>query len=262
MKRNTFSYDIWLVGWLANLFLCINLCVVICYLYTFYIIQCIYFYIFTVWDLISFVKSDFKIILSNIGLDFFCSSLSLTYIFAIWSLARGFTLFLGLNCMWLLLHCVFLFSSLLLVCCYGWYGFKCICVFLYCVPSSVVMILLLSSSHSLVILVGYHFLLIGCWYMTVWFNLKSCVGRCWFFCLALSSLLCIPICIFATLDRGKVDLVALLDKIFIGDWSWFDRGVFLYTIKHLCRSCPSSFTLWNNFFTIWMYFSARPFGSG
>ena len=71
-----------------------------------------------------------------------------------------------------------------------------------------------------------------------------------------------PICLFATLDRGNVDLVDLLDKICIGDWRWLDRGAFLYIIKHLCRFCPSSFALSNKFFIICTYFSARPFDCG
>ena len=62
--------------------------------------------------------------------------------------------------------------------------------------------------------------------MTVWFKLKSCVGKCWFFCLALRSSLCIPICILAALDRGKLDLVALLDKICVGDWTGLIKGYF------------------------------------
>ena len=67
-----------------------------------------------------------------------------------------------------------------------------------------------------------------------------------------------PICSLAAVDNGKLDLVILFESICIGDSKVLDRGVFLYVMRHLYRSCPSSSALWDKFFTIWMYFSARP----
>ena len=63
-------------------------------------------------------------------------------------------------------------------------------------------------------------------------------------------LLCNPICHFAAVDSGKLDLVALLESICNGDCKVLDRGVFLYVIRHLYKSCPSSLALWNKFFII------------
>ena len=80
--------------------------------------------------------------------------------------------------------------------------------------------------------------------MTVWSKHRSCVERCWFFWFTLSSSLCRPICHFAAFDSGKVDLVALLERICISDCKWLDKGIFLYVIRHLCKFCPSSFALW------------------
>ena len=104
--------------------------------------------------------------------------------------------------------------------------------------------------------------LVASWYMTLWSKHRSCVGRCWFLWFTLISSLCRPICHFAAFDIGKVDLVALIERICIGDCKWLDKGVFLYVIRHLCRSCSSSFALWNRFLTIWTYFLAIPFDWG
>ena len=52
-----------------------------------------------------------------------------------------------------------------------------------------------------------------------------------------------PICSLATVDSGRSDLVVLFENICIGDWKVLDKGVFLYVIRHLYKSCPSSLAL-------------------
>ena len=79
---------------------------------------------------------------------------------------------------------------------------------------------------------------------------KPCIARWWFFWLVVRWSLCKPIFHFAAIDSGRVDLVILFERICIGDCRAVDKGVFLYVMRHLYRSCPFSLALWNKFLTI------------
>ena len=125
---------------------------------------------------------------------------------------------------------------------WGWYGYSELVFFCTGHP---LWLSLCSfwTFYSLVMVAGYHGLLVESWYMTVRSTWRSCNGKCSFLYLFLKSSQSSPSCFLAAFDMRRSDLADLFDKICIGDCKLVDNGVLQYTIKHLNKSLPSSLAL-------------------
>ena len=165
------------------------------------------------------------------------------------SFTGGLTLHLGL--IWLLLlpldillsEFIVHLSSLSFLSVFRWYSFRWFYVFLYIVPSSVFILYFLGSWQRLLTLAGYHLLFLVFRYMTLWPIWKSCVGKCSFLLFTLNCSDPSPCCILAALDIGSWVLTARDCRICIGDCNLCNNGVFLYIIRLLYKSVPSSLAL-------------------
>ena len=122
-----------------------------------------------------------------------------------------------------------------------------IIVYFICISLVQFQVVLCFSIYSTIIcldLITLRFLSEACdWYMTLWSMWKSCVGKCSFLLHTLSCSEPSPCCILAALGIGSWVLAVHDCRICIGDCNLCDSGVFLYIIRLLYKSVPSSLAL-------------------